>query len=612
MKSSKRFHLASPSILAGTALLLLIVIGGALPHLIENFSYEYAIFNLSGVNISLLVLLFGGIFYVIGNNPRWQSLASTAVILSGITLFIYIKFGKPTIGIDDANIFFVYAKHLAQEHGFVYNIGGERVEGFTSLLWVLIAAAAFYGSKRPECYLLAVNVVMVIAANVMVVNYLRRFPKKQGNAFYLIMYLALIAAIPEYILWTTISLMDTGVWSFLLVATAITVLDVERSSNSYFVITLSMLMLLLLLTRPEAMIYGLVFLGLAGMQLTGMAGRSRAFKLLVIPTLAYFVTLAGLTIFRIAYFGYPFPNTYYAKVSPSFTYNLQVGFKYFRSYVMAGILFGLIAVSVMVLAWKSLHHLRARRGDAPSSLNTLALASLCATGLALPIVHGGDHFNCFRFYQPFYPLFVLNLLVCWLAVEPQFFRHERRSSRMLRNVSALVALLLLINLTHKVTWGNVDIQEISIIYEFGVVERERALGTWYADAFSESAELPSIGVIVAGGFKFTYPGEVVDLMGLNNIKMGHSPGMRIGIKNHAAFNKAVFYELQPDIAFVNCSGEWGNDILKICGDPEYHRLYEQVYIRKNSQERAQLISVRRDWLPQLLQSRKLEVARWTP
>ena len=29
--------------------------------------------------------------------------------------------------------------------------------------------------------------------------------------------------------------------------------------------------------------------------------------------------------------------------------------------------------------------------------------------------------------------------------------------------------------------------------------------------------------------------------------MGHSPGDRTGIKNHAAFNKTVFYQLEPEL-----------------------------------------------------------------
>ena len=51
--------------------------------------------------------------------------------------------GTENIGVDDANIFFVYAKNLAEGHGFVYNAGGERVEGYSSMLWTLILAGVF-------------------------------------------------------------------------------------------------------------------------------------------------------------------------------------------------------------------------------------------------------------------------------------------------------------------------------------------------------------------------------------------------------------------------------------------------------------------------------------
>jgi len=37
------------------------------------------------------------------------------------------------------------------------------------------------------------------------------------------------------------------------------------------------------------------------------------------------------------------------------------------------------------------------------------------------------------------------------------------------------------------------------------------------------------------------------MLGLNNVSMAHSAGNRRGIKNHAAFNKEVFFKLLPDL-----------------------------------------------------------------
>src|SRR3712207_6229080 len=85
-----------------------------------------------------------------------------SLILTGIVSFgAFFLFNRPLTGIDDANIYFVYARNLADGHGFVYNVGGERVEGFTSLLWTLICALAFKGSAYPELTLFLINIILV-------------------------------------------------------------------------------------------------------------------------------------------------------------------------------------------------------------------------------------------------------------------------------------------------------------------------------------------------------------------------------------------------------------------------------------------------------------------
>ena len=75
---------------------------------------------------------------------RW-SLSSTALV-SG-------TFPSPATGIDDANIFFVYARNVSAGDGFVFNPGRERVEGFTSLLWVLIAGLVTAVTTNPKSHL---------------------------------------------------------------------------------------------------------------------------------------------------------------------------------------------------------------------------------------------------------------------------------------------------------------------------------------------------------------------------------------------------------------------------------------------------------------------------
>jgi len=81
---------------------------------------------------------------------------------SGIVLFTY----RPFLGIDDAYIYFVYAKNLVNGHGFVYNVGSERVEGFTSMLWVLICSASYkiFSEAYFRQALMLLNILMAGAA----------------------------------------------------------------------------------------------------------------------------------------------------------------------------------------------------------------------------------------------------------------------------------------------------------------------------------------------------------------------------------------------------------------------------------------------------------------
>ncbi len=73
-----------------------------------------------------------------------------AVTLVG-TAVAYV--GRPTDGIDDAEITHVFAHNIAAGFGYVYNPGGERVEGSTSLLWTLLNVIPFSVSDHPEGFL---------------------------------------------------------------------------------------------------------------------------------------------------------------------------------------------------------------------------------------------------------------------------------------------------------------------------------------------------------------------------------------------------------------------------------------------------------------------------
>jgi hypothetical protein len=256
----------------------------------------------------------------------------------------------------------------------------------------------------------------------------------------------------------------------------------------------------------------------------------------------------GLTVFRLLYFGYPLPNTYYAKVSPSLLYNFFQGSKYFIQYFVSN---PIVTVSILAAVLTGVHtaltYVEANFNDD----GWLFLPVLAGTGLAVPMITGGDHFSSFRFYQGIYPILLLCLLYCIRFILPRYIQFQFHPSalRRPRHIFAVSLILFVVSvpiLYQARDWISSDeVSELS--NEFDIAGDGRDTGQFARELFSAADELPAIGVIRAGGIKYTYPGEVIDLMGLNNLLMAHNGGSRRGEKNHAAFEKSTFYQLHPDI-----------------------------------------------------------------
>jgi arabinofuranosyltransferase len=463
---------------------------------------------------------------------------------------------RSNIGVDDANIFFTYGKHLAEGHGLVWNVGGERVEGYSSTLWMLTAGATYRLGLPTEGTLFLLNVILVATALTLLVFELERQigPHRDSAvpcSFESGVVLAWTFLVPGYVLWTCLSLLDSGLWSAILITATVLVAAEARSEavDRRRFWGLAALIVATLLGRPEGMLWAGAFAALYGGVLflrgDGVRVALRRFATLVG---VYAFTLAGITAFRLAYFGYPLPNTYYAKMSPELGYNLTTGWRYFWSFIESNWLLW-IAVPAALWGLLRLVALRARQAadtgsDRLPDLPLAVVSCVVLIGLAVPVLEGGDHFRLYRFFQPIWPLLVLPSLalaeVSFVRWTPQAFFASLRRLQWL----VLVLLAAVFAVANATTWNDLSTDLVQL--EFRLATRARAIGENLNRTFAETG-LPSVGVVVAGGVGLTYEGEVIDLMGLNLVEMAHEPGSRVGIKNHAAFNKNVFWRLQPDI-----------------------------------------------------------------
>ena len=62
------------------------------------------------------------------------------IIILPFAFLSWVEIGKTFMGTDDANIYFIYMRNIFEGYGFVYQKGGENVEGFTSIIWTFLGA----------------------------------------------------------------------------------------------------------------------------------------------------------------------------------------------------------------------------------------------------------------------------------------------------------------------------------------------------------------------------------------------------------------------------------------------------------------------------------------
>ncbi len=477
------------------------------------------------------------------NRRAVQPVLIALLVVATGSICSWILLGRPATGIDDADIFFVYAKHLAEGHGLVYNMGGERVEGFTSLLWMLICSCLFRVTDHVEIPLYLINLLLGAAT---IWACLKR-AHDPGP------FLLLLAAVPAWFAWCQVTLMETGLWCCLLTLAVLAAVD-RRT------VLFALLLSLLVITRPESMLWGAWLILMMGVALTGSGGWRTGFSKAALPVAVFAAALAVLVAFRTHYFGFPVPNTYYAKVSPSFSTNLWNGTGYLLKYLIKNP----VVFPVMITwGWILARGLCKRR----NGLDERTLIALCLLpGIGIPVLVGGDHFGGARFYQPIWPLLCLLAAMEW----PVLFAH-------VSPVKARIALLLLV----LCGWGLFPVAS-HLRHEFRIAREGREVGAALEAMFHDLDSLPTIATITAGGSKYGYPGTVYDLMGLNATEMAHAPGPRTGYKNHTAFNRDVFYAWHPDVMLCGEDPEFDAYVLKgLLKEDRFNRMYARMELERN-------------------------------
>lgn len=294
-------------------------------------------------------------------------------------------------GADDAYVSYRYAANLDAGHGLVFN-PGERVEGYTNLLHVLLAAAVLPAAGADGLYpaMVAINVLALLLGAGLFFRHCAGplGVERPGVA------VALLAFCPGLWLWTA-----SGMESILVVVLHVALwIGVERAEagpegarpGSDFGILVAALGLGVLLRAD-----GFVWVAVTAAYFVAR-GRHR----LAVRTVGWVApVLVGLWAWRILYYGQLMPNTYTAKVSEPLRQRLAHGSELVVELAFGvGLLPHLLALTLpAIVALAGAVRRRTTRLDVP-------WPSFFALSVVAYFVYVGGDFYSERFVLSLFPL----------------------------------------------------------------------------------------------------------------------------------------------------------------------------------------------------------------
>jgi arabinofuranosyltransferase len=439
--------------------------------------------------------------------PRWSAVFVAAVILAiGAAHIAYLWFVC-----DDAYISYRYAANLAHGLGPVFN-AGERVEGYSSFLWMILGATVLRLGGEPQVWMPVLSALAALATLGLVMH------AHHSRGMNLLPAGFLLAASPCFGAWGTggletalFTLTLTGGILALMRATASrqrqdpasrpaaeggqVVADALRTS-----LASGFLFALATLTRPE----GLFLSPIAGAWLLYAVLRKRApWRAWGAWAAIWLACVAPQLAWRASYYGRLLPNSYYIK-SPGFP-NVMEGLGYVLRSIRDLHLYLPILAAVVLFTAAGRARLRA------AALGPIA-AAIAIYG-AYVTTTGGDFMPLYRFVAPIMPLFALAAGAVMLAA------HAAMTARWSRGVALVVTASILAGysllnvqrtLREPDVWTEGTLASVGLmrqqVHDWGEVGRELR---------RVSAPTDTLATTAAGIIPYESRLYTLDLLGLN-------------------------------------------------------------------------------------------------
>jgi hypothetical protein len=482
--------------------------------------------------------------------------------------------------LDDAFISFRYARNALLGSGLVFN-PGERVEGYTNFLWTVLFVPIIGMGANPALASLTLTLLLGTATAALVWMSARRL----AGPVPALAALAILVSGAPFVLYTVRgSGMETALFTLLTLGGAMaymsagpriedrrsrtasllsSIVDLQSSTaKSWFT---GILLGLAAMTRPE----GVLVAGVCGLHilLASYRAGSIAWRRLIALAGGFLAIFGPYYVWRFSYYGYPLPNTFYAKVGGTTAQTLR-GLGYAADFARSQAPLLALAVLGFFLSYFGADEGRKAKDDNPTPASLIAHRSsflwlLVGIYTLYIIAVGGDHFPLYRFFVPLLPLLALlaalglsHLLLVWPRAAP---------------LAAILASL-------SVAWQTPQLYESRTLNaasqvwgENSVVEKNREIGLWLRQN-TPPGTLIATGI--AGALPYYAERPVLDALGLNDLHIAHLDVPTIGQGIAGSEKTDVAYVLGRRPAYIPY-----NTSEPFKANPAFAESYQLIVVR---------------------------------
>jgi len=459
--------------------------------------------------------------------------------------------------IDDAFISFRFAQNLVDGHGLVFNVG-DRVEGYSNLLYVLLTAVGLKLGLDPLLWGrflgTAAMAGLLTQLPVITARLERTRPASRYTGHVAQVALAGVGAVacwmlggletPLFALWAVLG------WRFAL----------GRESLGAGVAGL-----LLVLTRPEGPALAAIFMVWSLLPAEDrLRPRTSRLRRWLGPVLLV-AGVAAFFLWRHSYYGWWLPNTYYAKTGDLMG-QIKTGLPYAGRFLLS---YGLALGAIVGVA------LLRGGGDLLRRRDMQLSAGLILFWLGYTVVIGGDMLGMFRFWVPLLPV-----LVTWCAAM------AARTGWLTSGRGAVIGAAVLAVILLPASFAGKERRLVSIHMS------EANLGGWILAGDAMKNQLPSGSTIAlgpAGYIPYVTGFQTWDFYGIIDGVIAHRDvAFDQGYAGHEKHDGLYIVSRRPDyllIGNVDITDGPRNGLVPphvrevdIVLNKDFQRDYEQIYL----------------------------------